>query len=54
MASSEILASPQVIIFSLDGIVEPDMSLRDRNFSQRHGFVALLKGDAAERLLAWE
>lgn len=55
ITSSDFLVSPRVIISSPDGIycVNPDMLMRNRNFSQRHGFVALLKRVVAERVLAW-
>lgn len=45
MTSADLLVSPQVIVSSPDGIsyVDPDMSMRNRNISRRHDFVALLK-----------
>lgn len=45
MTSADLLVSPQVIVSSPDGIscVDPDMSTRNRNIGQRHGFAALLK-----------
>lgn len=55
ITSSNFLISPRVIISSPDGIycVNPDMLMRNRYFSQRHGFVALLNRVTAERVLAW-
>lgn len=44
MTSSDILVSLQVIVSSPNGIscADPDITMSDRNFSQRHGSVALL------------